>query len=343
MTPKRGGSPVKHRKAAAPALHWDNARVFLEVVRATSFRAAAERLGESVSFVRRRINDLEREVGATLFMRDAHGTHLTDEGTEIVAAVERMEAAAFGLMRGETPSNQGTSEEVRVAISEGLGTFWLLPRLVEFQQRNPNVLVDLNCGMRAIDVLRLEADIAVQLSRPTSADVKMAKLGRLHLAFYASPSYIKTYGVPKSREDLRNHRFALQAPDPASANAIYRMLFPETPSRNLVVMRNNVSSANYLAIAKGVGIGLLPTYATVLSDAIVPLDIDFHHSFDIWLSYHPDGGRIPRIRNTIDWIMSSFNPRRYLWFADEYIPASRLPKSARRELVISQLSAFAEV
>ena len=58
-------------------------QVFLEVVRCGSFRSAAERPELSIKVVRRRIDDFERQVGATLFTRDVHGTRLTDEGSLI--------------------------------------------------------------------------------------------------------------------------------------------------------------------------------------------------------------------------------------------------------------------
>ena len=68
-----------------------------------SFRSAAERLELSINVVRRRIDDFERQIGATLFTRDVHGTRLTDEGALVVSAVERMEAAAFVLLPGTFP------------------------------------------------------------------------------------------------------------------------------------------------------------------------------------------------------------------------------------------------
>src|SRR6476469_1209422 len=77
---------------------WDAARIFLEVVRSGSFRSAAERLDLSINVVRRRIDDFERQIGATLFTRDVHGTRLTAEGSLVVSAVERMEAASFYLI-----------------------------------------------------------------------------------------------------------------------------------------------------------------------------------------------------------------------------------------------------
>src|SRR5689334_23971774 len=96
----RGVHLEERRRVALGSLRdWDAARIFLEVTRCGSFRSAAERLGLSINAVRRRIDDFERQTGATLFTRDVHGARLTDEGAMVVSAVERMEAASFDLLR----------------------------------------------------------------------------------------------------------------------------------------------------------------------------------------------------------------------------------------------------
>jgi len=97
---ERGVPQEERRKVILSGLtDWDAARIFLEVVRCGSFRSAAERLHLSINAVRRRIDDFERQIGATLFTRDVLGTHLTDEGAMVVSAVERMEAASFDQWR----------------------------------------------------------------------------------------------------------------------------------------------------------------------------------------------------------------------------------------------------
>src|SRR6476619_2365239 len=197
-----GGVPQgeRHKAAIGSLTDWDAARIFLEVVRSGSFRSAAERLDLSINVVRRRIDEFERQVGATLFTRDVHGTRRTDEGAAVGSAVERMEAAAFDLMRASGSVSGTLSGEVRVAVTEGLGTFWVAPRLVEFQKSFPNIIVDLHCAMRSADVSRHEADVAIHLSRPAALDVKLVRLGRMHLMFFASEKYIETYGAPTTME-----------------------------------------------------------------------------------------------------------------------------------------------
>jgi DNA-binding transcriptional LysR family regulator len=309
----------RHKLALGGLTDWDAARIFLEVARSGSFRSAAERLALSINAVRRRVDDFERQTGTTLFTRDVHGTRLTEEGASMVAAVERMEAATFDLMRASASSATSLSGEIRVAVTEGLGTFWLAPRLVEFQKSYPNILIDLHCSMRSADVLRHEADVAIHLARPASLDVKLLRLGRMHLILFASEKYLDTYGRPKSAEELVKHRLVMQLADDASAKEAFENLFPGYALRELLVMKTNVSSANYWAVANGAGIGIFPTYACALGGKMVPLDIDLKWSFDIWLSYHPGNGRIPRIRHMIDWLVEAFNPAKYPWFADEFV------------------------
>src|SRR6266699_3496522 len=186
---------------------WEAVRVSLEVVRKGSFRAAAEHLRMSVNAVRRRVEELEQALGVTLLTRHVDGVRITAEGERVFAAAAQMESAAFGLLQARDQSDaSNVSGEVRLAVTEGLGTFWIALRLVEFQRANPNLLIDVNCAMKSADVLRLEADVAIQITRPTAPDLRVVKIGRLHLMLYAAPSYLETFGYPKTTMDLVHHR-----------------------------------------------------------------------------------------------------------------------------------------
>jgi DNA-binding transcriptional LysR family regulator len=338
---ERGVPQEERQKLALGSLtDWDAARIFLEVVRCGSFRSAAERLDLSINVVRRRIDDFERQIGATLFTRDFHGTRLTDEGSLVVSAVERMEAASFDLLRAGNSVANTLSGEVRVAVTEGLGTFWLAPRLVEFQQAYPNILVDLHCAMRSADVSRHEADVAIHLSRPAALDVKLVRLGRMHLMFFASEKYLETHGTPKTPAELIKHRLVMQVADQTAAKEAFESLFPGYAQRDLVVMRTNVSSANYWAVANGAGIGVFPSYACALNGKIIPLEVELHLPFDIWLSYHAGSGRIPRVRHMIDWLIEAFNPAKFPWFKDEFIHPREFKAVYKSESLTHRLGEF---
>ena len=61
---------------------WEAAHIFLEVTRSGGFRAAAQKLGQSVNALRRKIDQLERDLGVPLLTRYVHGVQLTEEGAK---------------------------------------------------------------------------------------------------------------------------------------------------------------------------------------------------------------------------------------------------------------------
>src|SRR5262249_6446391 len=201
------GVPLEEHSPSTPvdaSPDWDNIRAFLALTRHGSFRSAAESLGISTNALRRRIEDLECSLGTTLVTRHVDGVRTTAEGADILTAALKMEEAAFSLVRARDQTMPEISGTVRIAVTEAFGTFWLGPRLIDFQRAHPTLTIDLNCAMHSADVLRLEADLSVQLTRPTNPDVKHVRLGRIHTMPSASPGYLAIYGIPKSIEEMRN-------------------------------------------------------------------------------------------------------------------------------------------
>ncbi|MBR0754245.1 LysR family transcriptional regulator [Bradyrhizobium jicamae] len=340
-SPERRGV---HQRAHPPGriAQWDSVRIFLEVARIGSFRAAAIELNASANFLRKHILQLESAYKTTLITRHVDGIRLTPEGQKVLEAARRMEEAAFGLDRALSQTTPSLTGEVRFAITEGLGTFWVAPRLIEFQRVYPGLLVDLKCEMRSADVLRLEADVAVQLEEPNKPDLKRVKIGRLHVMPFVSPSYVEIYGMPKDQDDIRqNHRIVLQDADQTRTQA--QEMYDQYAGRDpvgFVAMRNNVSSAHVWAVAKGAGVGWLPTYVPAVAGPLIPLDIGINFSLDIWLAYHPDAKRIPRVRQLIDWTIQAFDSRKYPWFRDEFVHPDDLQKSYKGEPLVNLFAGF---
>ena len=342
-SPERRGA---HNGAHVPGrmANWDLVRIFLEVARIGSFRAAAEQLNMSANFLSKRISLLEGAYKTTLMTRHVDGIRLTPEGRQVLESAKLMEEASFGLDRALSQTTPALSGEVRLAVTEGLGTFWLAPRLVEFQRVYPGLLVDLKCEMRSADVLRLEADVAVQLENPDQPDLKRIKIGRLHIMPFVSPSYVDIYGMPKNADDIRqNHRIVLQDADQTRGKEIYDK-YAGREQVGFVAMRNNVSTAHLWSIAKGAGIGWLPTDVPALGDPLIPLDIGVKFELDIWLAYHPDAKKIPRVKQLIEWTIQSFDGHKYPWFSDEFVHPKDLQKAYKdAEPLVNLFAGFKKV
>src|SRR3981081_4329616 len=191
----RGAAVTQHRTDEVLDASWDDLKSFLVCARYKSFRNAAEALGLTSTTLMRRIDRLEERIGCKLFLRDQSGLTLSDEGSAMIGDVMEMERHAFNVLRRAAPSDD-TAGTAGVAVTEGPGNFWILPRLIDFQKTYRKITVDLRCAMEQADVARLEADIAIQLERPTNPDLVVVRLGRLHIYAFVSERYRKLYGVP---------------------------------------------------------------------------------------------------------------------------------------------------
>lgn len=304
-------------------MSWDDVRLFLVCARKRSFRAAAAELNVTSSTVVRRMERFEQSLGLHVFDRLPSGISLTREGQQVMKAAEQFEAGAIELQRSVDALDSNNRGKVRISIMDGLGTFWVMPRLVEFQRANPLLQIDLQCAGECADVLRLEADIAVQFTKPENPDLMCTRLGALHLYPFASQKYLSLFGIPEKREDMLAHRLVDQAAPQLDKGAWPALLGIES-TEDIVGIRTNSSAAHFYAIEKGAGIGGLPTYAKALGATVEPIDIGLRHSLEIWMTFHPSARKVPRIATVIEWVRGCFDGRRFPWFRDEFIHPNKL-------------------
>jgi len=305
-------------------ISWDDLRVFVVVARTLNFRKAGTALRTSGSTILRRMERLEETLGFRLFDRLPDGVGLTAEGRSVYATAQEMERASHTL-RAHLDQDLTTRGTVRCSITEGLGTMWVLPHLVQYNRAHPSTVVELRCSMELADVLRMEADVAIQLTKPDRADVKAARLGRMHVYPFAARSYADIYGLPTNLEEIRHHRFVDQRSAQIDETAAPRLL--KMPSiEGIVAVRTNSSTAHFQAIELGLGIGALPTYAIAFAPDLIPVDFGVQYQVDVWITYHPDARSVRRVASFIDWLRTLFDANRYPWFSDEFIHPRDLAK-----------------
>jgi DNA-binding transcriptional LysR family regulator len=319
----RGAAPTQHNKAEDTLnASWEDLRAFLLCTRHQSFRNAAEVLGLTGTTLMRKIDRLEEELGFKLFLRDQSGLSLSDEGRALLFDVEQMERLSFNVFRRASLSTD-TNGSVRVAVTEGPGIFWVLPRLIDFQKTYRKITVDLRCAMEQADVSRLEADISIQLERPTNPELIVTRLGRLHIYTFASEAYRDAYGTPKSLADLGNHRIVKQHGAQLDDTGYARILGLES-LEGIVGISTNSSVGVLYAIERGAGVGFLPTSAIALGAPLVPVDLGINYHKDLWLTYHKEFRNSDRHKIVIDWLKSIFDPRLYPCFRDDFIHPNEL-------------------
>lgn len=318
----RGAAVTQHRIESILDASWDDLKSFLACAKYKSFRNAAEELNLTSTTLMRRIDRLEERIGCKLFLRDQSGLTLSDNGAAMIGDVREMERHAFNIFRRAAQSDD-TAGTVRVAVTEGPGNFWILPRLIDFQKTYRKITVDLRCAMEQADVARLEADIAIQLERPTNPDLIVTKLGRLHIYAFVSEEYRQLHGIPTSLADVINHRIISQHAPQVDDSAYARVL--GLPSlEGICGIKTNSSIGVLYAVERGAGMGFLPTSSVALGAPLVPVDLGVNHHADLWLTYHKEYKNSDRHKIVIDWLKKIFDPKAYPCFRDEFIHPNAL-------------------
>jgi DNA-binding transcriptional LysR family regulator len=325
---QRGAAVTQRRKDEVLDASWDDLKSFLACAKYKSFRNAADVLALTSTTLMRRIDRLEQRIGCKLFLRDQTGLTLSEEGLAMIADVTEMERHAFNIFRRAHQSSNDPAGTVRVAVTEGPGNFWILPRLIDFQKTYRKITVDLRCAMEQADVARLESDIAIQLEPPTSPDLIVVKLGRLHIYPFVSEGYRKLYGVPATLDELKSHRIIKQSA-PQVDDSAYARILGLTSLEGVVGIKTNSSVGVLYAVERGAGVGFLPTSAIALGAPLVAVDMGVSHHAELWLTYHKEFRNSDRHKIVIDWLKQIFDPKTYPCFRDEFIhPDALVPLMA---------------
>ncbi len=296
---------------------WDDIGLIAAIADFSSLRQAAKSLDLNVSTLVRHVERLEKSLGTTIVDRLPQGFQLNAAG-QIIAGIAKDMQRHFLRLQDVAGSDLHAQGQVRIAITEGLGTFWIAPRLPQFAQDNPDILINMDCSMELRNLLRNEADIAIQFRKPDNPDLVVSKLCTLHIYPFASLRYIEKHGLPSLGDRAARHQIVFQESEQLANDAITAFLGKNRIDRNISFITNS-SIAHLYAIESGLGIGGLPSFALAMGARLVPIDVDFHHSVEIWISYRKEMRRIKRMSVVIDWLRQIFNPHRFPWFSPNFM------------------------
>jgi DNA-binding transcriptional LysR family regulator len=304
---------------------WSDLHIFQEVASAKSFRRAASALGVSVNTVRARVARLEENLGAIVFARTHEGITLTTDGCDLLELAIEMQTATSRLQFGRGNNTVSRNGELRICCTEGIGEFWLTPRIAELQDRLPDHIVVLQNDFDQKRINTSGFDLCIGFERPSELGSIVTKLGSLHFMMYASDTYVRRFGEPISMDDATDHRIVVQSA-PGLLHEAQSLFLGQDGSRKVTTTRVNTSYSLFRAVANGVGIGALPTYISSLSQQVRPLDLPVRMKFDLWLSFDPSVRKSAPVRAAIDWLYQNFDVARYPWFGDKFLHPSEFPK-----------------
>ena len=278
------------------ALNWSDLQHFLALAQSGSTSAAADRLGVNRTTLTRHIAELESKLGTSLFERQGRKLELTDAGREVLNVAQEVDAHLTSLERSVFGRDQALSGTIRLTTTTGMAML-LADELASFQQRYPDLLLDLVLGNAREDLEMMESDLAIRLTTNPPENLVGRKVADLNSALYASPA---AAAALQQTEPVRILGFT---GDRQASEWVESQLKRAT---SITCTSNNMDVLGELA-ARGLGTAELPCYIGEFNNGLVRVSETHPFRFgQAWLLYHPQLRNLRRVHALVDHLVEVF-------------------------------------
>lgn len=287
-------------------LDWSDLRFALAVGQQGSPGAAARELGVNATTVQRRLDALERQLGARLFDRSRRGYLPTEAGALVLDQARRMADQADEIERRVLGRDRELGGPLRLATAFVVMEHLLPGPLAGFARRYPGIEVEVVENAALMDLsrrapeagadARREADVALRLSAQVAEHLVGRQLGQTFCRVYAQRG---APGLPQAVQPLP--ALLRDAPWVAFERDGTQRVYDRWMRQHLVASQVRVRVDIFNAVAAmlrtGIGVGVLPTFMegahpelVAVSDPIPEL------SAPVWMLTHPDLRQTARVR-----------------------------------------------
>ncbi|WP_058912155.1 LysR family transcriptional regulator [Entomohabitans teleogrylli] len=260
--------------------------LFALVAECGSFTAAAARAGLPKSSVSQRISHLENQLGLRLLNRTTRKLNLTFAGEHYLTHCREMMAASERAGQAIQRLRDNPSGRLRITCPAGIGATLLARMNACFQERYPEVTLEVSVSDDIRDLVEGGFDVALRTGKPQDSSLIGRMIGHCPRYLLAAPDYLARHQPIGHPGQLATHRcIAHRAWTEwvlSRDEEYYRCLLPNTH------LTDNLLYARECAIAGG-GITLLPAFLlqdTVERGQLTPVLAQWQaQGNDLWLVY----------------------------------------------------------
>ncbi|KZN61765.1 LysR family transcriptional regulator [Pseudoalteromonas luteoviolacea] len=176
------------------------------VVEMQSISLASKYLDVQPSSISRQLAALEEELGVRLLNRTTRSIGLTEAGKKYYEYSQRIVTELQEAKQAVNALQGNPSGTLRLSMTVGFGESVIMPLVPRFTRQYPNINIEIELTERVVDLVDENIDIAIRSGRLSDSNLISKRLAANNFVICASPSYLKTHGVPVTPGDLE--RFA---------------------------------------------------------------------------------------------------------------------------------------
>ncbi len=228
---------------------------FEAVARTGSTQSAAVELDLSQGTVSRLVQNLEAQLGVTLFLRGGRRLRPTDAALAYARDVRRaMDVIGSASLRLTAQPGGGA---LSLAILPTFGTHWLAPRLPGFLAQHPGITINLGTQLKPFDFTETGYDAAIHYGTATWPDAAHRKLFDERIIAVCSAAFLAQNPVTQPKDLLPLPLLQLES-RPAEWQAWFaHHALPGTAPRGMLF---DQFATMMQAAMHGIGVALLPAF-----------------------------------------------------------------------------------
>lgn len=295
-------------------MQWDDLRYVLAVHRSGTLAGAARALGVSHVTVFRRIEAIEKSLGARLFDRKQHGYIATPAAAEIVEQAGQIEEQIKALESRVWKHDSRIHGTVRITSTDSFGAFLLVPLIAQLRRKYPEIVVDLVVENDLLNIGKREADIAVRGTSSPPETLVGHNIAPLRMAVHASKSFAARH--------LRNEGDLAKVPWIGLERGLTgdgtMQWISENGYESRVVMLCNSYLARCYAVHAGIGVGIMSCVVAAGLRGLVrvsPLLPELEKQ--VWVLVHPDLREVARVAAVYAFLRTELGKLRALFAGEE--------------------------
>lgn len=237
--------------------------IYVTVIEAGSFTAAAERLRLAKTMVSAHVQRLEQEIGASLLLRTTRSLRMTEAGEAFYESARQIVADAQAAIETAAQATQSPRGTLRVTAPIDYGATVLAPLAVTLQQRYPELHIELLTGDRVMDLVADNIDVAIRIGRLADSAHRAVRIGSFSDWLVASPALFDRHALPCTPQALAELPFIALSVLPQPATWLFT---PRDAAQAPVEVRfrpkmsTNTAYALRTAAAAGGGLAILPDF-----------------------------------------------------------------------------------
>ena len=289
--------------------------LFVKVITAGSFTAAADEMGISKSMVSKRISLLEKNLKTRLMHRTTRKLTLTEAGDIFYARCLQISQDLEDAELAVTYMREKPRGTLRITSPVNFGRLHLIPAIHDYSKKHKEVNVECYFGEAYENILDNCLDLAIKTGDLPDSSLHSKLLARVNMLVCASPAYLKKHDAPKKPSDLTKHNCLRYHNSPTGDSWHFRV----KDKLERIRIRGNLSANHSLALeaaaVDGQGIVMLPGYLMlkdIQSGHLKTLLDDFSPEvINVYAVYPSNRHLAPKVRTFIDFLAKRFGEASY--------------------------------